>query len=57
MRAISARFIIEDVLLILLISNASSAEAMQSIVEVEKHLPWFWTPWPEGIRDVPYAYE
>ncbi len=30
---------------------------MRAIAEVEKHLPWFWTPWPEGIRDVPYAYE
>ena len=30
---------------------------MRTIVDVEKHLPWFWTLWPEGIRDVPYAYE
>jgi len=33
------------------------ADVMRAIAEVEKHLPWFWTPWPEGIRDVPYAYE
>lgn len=32
-------------------------DVMRAIAEVEKHLPWFWTPWPEGIRDVPYAYE
>jgi len=33
------------------------ADVMRAVAEVEKHLPWFWTPWPEGIRDVPYAYE
>ena len=32
-------------------------DVMRAIADVEKHLPWFWTPWPEGIRDVPYAYE
>ena len=34
-----------------------SPEIVQKIVDVEKRLPWFWTPYPEGIRDVPYAYE
>src|SRR6185436_10844237 len=35
----------------------SATEVVQKVVEVEKRLPWFWTPYPEGIRFVPYAYE
>ena len=32
-------------------------ETIQKIAEVQKKLPWFFTPFPEGIRDLPYAYE
>jgi hypothetical protein len=63
MRTESVRITMLNAVLILLTTHSSTAQTrsasnvMQSIVEVEKHLPWFWTPWPEGIRDVPYAYE